>query len=94
MLSARGAGVVLIFSWNFKQRDLSLIFKTCLTPFTTLEIRRALEPKCVPQYYCLWGHYWGCAGQLLVNFFPVPSKSLKSPRASKLDPVPFLFLKG
>ena len=92
MLSARGAGVVLIFSWNFKQRDLSLIFKTCLTPFNTLEIRRALEPKCVPQLLMgsLLGMRWSAIGQ----FFPVPSKSLKSPCASKLDPVPFLFLKG
>ena len=72
MLSARGAGVVLIFSWNFKQRDLSLIFKTCLTPFTTLQIRRALEPKCVPQLLMgsLLGMCWSAIGQI----FPVPSK--------------------
>ena len=71
MLSARGAGVVLIFSWNFKQRDLSLIFKTCLTPFTTLEMRRALEPKCVPHNLfmgSLLGMRWSAIGQ----FFPCP----------------------
>ena len=69
-LSARGEGEVLFFSCNFKQRGLNLIFKTCLTPFTTLEMRRALEPKCIPQLFMgsLLRMRWSAIGQ----FFPCP----------------------
>ena len=35
----------------------------------TLETRRELDPKCVPQY-CFWNHYWGQAVQQLASFFP------------------------
>ena len=69
-LSARGEGEVLFFSCNFKQRGLNLIFKTCLTPFTTLEMRKALERKCVPQLFMgsLLGMRWSAIGQ----FFRCP----------------------
>ena len=95
-LSASGGSVD--FSWNFKQRGLNLIFKkkkSCLSPLTTLGIRRALEPKCIA--HIVSGIITGDAPlQLLANFFPVPSNSLKSFCTSLLilGPVPFLFLKG
>ena len=39
--------------------------------FATLETRRKLD--CVNFEKDLWDRYWGRAGQLLANFFPVPS---------------------
>ena len=41
--------------------------------FATLETRRKLD--CVNFEKDLWDRYWGRAGQLLTNFFPVPSNS-------------------
>ena len=37
---------------------------------------RVLGPKCARS--CFWDGYWGRAGQLLVNFFPVPEAFGKS----------------
>ena len=37
---------------------------------------RVLGPKCAGS--CFWDGYWGRAGQLLVNFFPVPEAFGKS----------------
>ena len=38
--------------------------------------RKEVEPKCAPQ--SLWDRYWGRAGQLLANIFPVPINGPKS----------------
>ena len=44
--------------------------------FATLETRRKLD--CVNFEKDLWDRYWGRAGQLLANFFPVPSNIPRS----------------
>ena len=36
---------------------------------------------------CFWDGCWGCACQLLVNFFPIPSNSSRSLWKSELGPV-------
>jgi len=40
---------------------------------------------------CFWDRYWGSAGQLLANFFFVPSNSPRSLFESLLGPVFFRF---
>ena len=72
--------LIVGFVWAFHSRH-------CPT-FATLEMRKELEPKCVPQWFLglLLGTRQSAIGQL---FFPVPRNNPES----QLAPVYFSFLK-
>ena len=53
--------------------------------FSTLELRRTLEPKCVPQWFL--GSLLGTWRSAIGQFFPVPGESPRSLCEGQLGPV-------
>ena len=61
---------------------LTLLECTCLSEFIPPLKKREGDWSGNTLRNCFWYRYWGHAGQLLANFFPVPEFSAKSSRLS------------